>query len=123
MSATLATQVFVLPLLLYNTGVLSLLALPANLLVLPTIPATMLFGFVATIVAFVSPILALPIAGITSLLLHYQVGLVRFVSEIPFASVSIPAFPLSVLLSAYVGIGIWLYRKTHRSDLCVPRVK
>ncbi len=40
-SATLSTQIFVLPLLLYKTGVLSFVSLPANLLILPFIPVTM----------------------------------------------------------------------------------
>lgn len=108
-ASTLATQIFVLPLLLYNTGALSLLALPANLLVLPTIPATMLSGFVATVVAFVSPIFALLFIAVASLLLHYQVGLVRLVSSIPFASVSVPAFPIFVLIVMYVALGIWIF--------------
>ncbi|MEK9131772.1 MAG: ComEC/Rec2 family competence protein [Patescibacteria group bacterium] len=101
-ASTLATQLFVLPLILYNTGALSLLALPANLLVLPTIPATMLFGFLATVLAFVSPIIALPLSAVASVLLHYQVGLVRVVSDLPFASVSIPTFPFFVLILMYV---------------------
>ena len=45
--ATIATQIFVLPLLLYQMGQLSLVSLPANLLILPVIPWTMLFGFFA----------------------------------------------------------------------------
>jgi len=46
-TATVATQIFVLPLLLYKIGELSLVALPVNLLVLVTVPLTMLFGFLA----------------------------------------------------------------------------
>lgn len=44
-SATISTQIFVLPLLLYMMGELSLVAVFVNLLVLMFIPLTMLFGF------------------------------------------------------------------------------
>ncbi|MEN9614225.1 MAG: hypothetical protein RLZZ347_532 [Candidatus Parcubacteria bacterium] len=108
-ASTLATQAFVLPLILYNTGALAVLSLPANLLVLPTIPATMLSGFVATVTAFASPIVALPFTGVASLLLHYQVGLVRLIASIPFASVTIPAFPVGVLVIAYCVLGGWIF--------------
>ena len=62
----------------------------------------MLFGFLATVLAFVSPIIALPLSAVASVLLHYQVGLVRVVSDLPFASVSIPTFPFFVLILMYV---------------------
>jgi competence protein ComEC len=42
LATTIAAQVAVLPILLYQTGNLSLVALPANALVLPFVPLTML---------------------------------------------------------------------------------
>src|SRR3989344_3239174 len=71
-AATIAAQIFVLPLLLYQMGQLSLVALPANLLILPTIPWTMLFGFLAGAIGFVSQIVALPFAFIAYILLAFQ---------------------------------------------------
>jgi competence protein ComEC len=41
-TSTLATQIFVLPWLLYQTGEISIVALPVNLLVLAAVPLTML---------------------------------------------------------------------------------
>src|SRR3989344_2340509 len=53
-SATLATQIFVLPLLLYMMGKFSVVSLPVNLLILPFIPLTMLFGFLAGVAGFIN---------------------------------------------------------------------
>lgn len=53
-AATLSTQIFVLPLLLYQTGNLSLVALPANLFILSAIPGAMFFGFLTGTLGFVS---------------------------------------------------------------------
>ncbi|TAK56919.1 ComEC family competence protein [Patescibacteria group bacterium] len=101
-SATFATQIFVLPLLLYNTGQLSLVSLPINLLILPTIPATMLFGFIAGLVAFLGMYLALPFAGVAYALLWYQVALVTFVASFSFASVLVPTISFVGLVCIYI---------------------
>lgn len=99
--ATLATQVFVLPFLLYKTGVLSIVALPVNLLVLSAIPATMLTGFLAGMVAFLSNTLAFPIAFAAYLLLDYELKIVEFFSHLPFAAVTITSFPLGLMILWY----------------------
>jgi len=100
-AATIATQIFVLPLLLYQMGQLSLVALPANLLILPTIPWTMLFGFLAGAIGFVSQIIALPFAFIAYILLTFQLKIVAFFATLSFASISIPYFPAWALFFCY----------------------
>ncbi len=92
--ATLATQIFVLPMLLYKMGELSLVALPVNLLILFAIPATMLFGFLAGSIGFFSLALAFPFAFVAYALLAYELRVVEFFSHLPFASVAVSNFPL-----------------------------
>ncbi len=123
-SATLATQVFVLPLLLYNTGQLSLVALPINLLILPTIPFTMFFGFFAGAVAFLGVYLALPFAGVAHALLWYQVSLVTLVASFPFASVAIPTISFFGLIFIYtlLFVGIYYFHKKVSSDESVDKI-
>lgn len=99
--ATLATQLFVLPLLLYMTGVLPLLALPANLLVLPLVPLTMLVGFLTGVGGFVHDLIALPFAWISYGLLSYIIAVVRITASLPFAAFAVPAFSPLVLIGAY----------------------
>ena len=114
-TATVATQIFVLPLLLYKIGELSLVALPVNLLVLVTVPITMLFGFLAGVVGFISALVATPFAFIAHLLLSYQLGIVEFFADLPFASVQIDVFPLWLMLGLYFlyGVVLWkIYKKT-----------
>src|SRR3990167_8784939 len=67
--ATIATQIFVLPFLLYKTGILSLVSLPVNLLILTAVPATMLFGFLAGLTGFLASALAAPFAFLSFALL------------------------------------------------------
>ncbi|MBL7045873.1 MAG: ComEC/Rec2 family competence protein, partial [Parcubacteria group bacterium] len=99
--ATVSTQIFVLPLLLYKMGELSLVALPVNLLVLVVVPITMLFGFLAGVVGLLSTVLSLPFAFISYGLLTYQLTVVDFFARPPFASVQIDNFPLMAVLIMY----------------------
>lgn len=109
--ATIATQIFVLPLLLYMTGQFSVYALPVNLLVLGFIPMTMFFGFFTGVVGFVSNVLAFPLAAISYLLLKYELGVVEFFAPLPLASFSVPAFPFGVVVFCYAvyGFVLWKY--------------
>jgi competence protein ComEC len=99
--ATLSTQIFVLPMLLYKMGELSIVALPVNLLVLSAIPATMFFGFLSGVIGFISSILAFPVAFVTYVLLDYELKVVEFFSHLPFASVAVSSFPFWVAVSCY----------------------
>lgn len=107
-AATLATQLFVLPLLLYNTGQFSVVGLLVNLLILPLVPLTMLFGFLTGVVGFISSILSLPFAFISYALLTYELKIVEWFSSIPFAAITIPYFPAWLMLLLYGGLFLWL---------------
>lgn len=100
--ATLSTQIFLLPMLLYKMGELSLVAMPTNLLILSAIPATMLFGFLAGVVGFISTTMAFPFAFVAYGLLEYELRVVEFFSHLPFASFAVSNFPLSAAVFAYV---------------------
>ncbi|MBI2618083.1 ComEC/Rec2 family competence protein [Candidatus Kaiserbacteria bacterium] len=121
-TATLSTQIFVLPLLLYKMGELSLVALPVNLLVLLTVPVTMFFGFLTGMLGFVSLVLALPFGFISYLFLSYQLRVVEFFAELPFASVHLNVFPLFLMLGLYGFYAIVLW-KIHKNTPLVPSKK
>jgi competence protein ComEC len=99
--ATVATQVFVLPFLMYKTGLFSVVSLPVNLLILAAIPLTMLFGFLAGMVGLFSTLLAFPFASIAYGFLAYELTIVEWFAKLPFASVSVPYFPLWLLILWY----------------------
>jgi len=112
--ATIATQLFVLPFLLYKTGIFSVVSLPVNLLVLVAVPFTMLFGFLAGMIGFVSTIFALPFAWTAYALLSYELGIVEWFARLPFAAMNLPIFPLSFVIfwyGTYATLYILWYKK------------
>ncbi len=102
LSSTIATQLFLLPYLIYSNGALSIVALPANLLVVSFVPLTMLFGFIAASTSYVSIVLSYPFAFISFVLLRYQLRIVGIFSSIPYASVSVGSIPLWLVFLCYV---------------------
>ena len=100
--ATISTQIFVLPFLLYKMGLFSVYALPVNILILPMIPVVMLLGFIAGALGFISIYLAMPVAFICSLLLSYMLKVINIFSHLPFSSLSIENFPLILTVVIYL---------------------
>lgn len=112
-ASTLATQSTVLPLLLYQNGTLSLVALPANLLALAPVPFAMLFSFIAALGGMALGAYAAPLAFPAFILLGYIIAVARFFSALPFAAVSISTFSAWWVFAAYALMfgGLWIYKK------------
>src|SRR6185295_15525305 len=73
-TVTCAAYIFVAPFILYKMGNFSLVALPANILILPFIPFTMMLGFLTGFVGLISYILSVPVGFISYLFLHYELA-------------------------------------------------
>lgn len=110
-STTIAATISVLPILLYTTGILSIVSLPANILILPLIPLTMFFSFLVGSFGFISIIIALPFAYVAHLLLSYILSIIHFFASLSFASVTIQSFPLFLIIILYVFILWWVFKK------------
>ena len=119
--ATIATQIFVLPLLLSMSGEFSVVGLIVNLLILPTVAATMLFGFLTGVAGFVSSVLSMPFAFITYALLTYQLKIVELFASLPFASVTIPYFPAWLMLGIYATLIALVYRFSRTSQFTLEK--
>lgn len=100
-SSTLGTQITVLPLLLYQNGLLSLVALPSNILALVAVPYAMGLSIFAAAVGAVAGSYAVPLALPAYALLAYIIAVAQFFASLPFAAVSIPAFSAWWLAAAY----------------------
>ncbi len=110
LAATLAAQVAVLPLLLYQTGLFSVVSLPANLLVLPVVPLAMALSALAGVLSMLMPAAA-PLFGFPAhVLLSYVIETARFTATLPLASFAVPQFPFAITILSYVILG-WVIAK------------
>lgn len=110
-ATTLSATIAVLPLLLYSTGVFSVVSLPANILILPFIPFTMFLSFLTGIIGYLSPLLSMLSAYIADLFLSYILFITNFFASLPFASFGFRSFPLILTILIYVVILWWIFKK------------
>jgi len=101
-SVTTAAYIFVMPFILYKMGNLSIVSLPANILILPFIPFTMLLGFLSGFLSFIWYLLAIPFGYVSYFFLHYELAIVKFFSDLPFSAFAIPDFPLLITVLIYL---------------------
>ncbi len=106
-TATIATQIAVLPILLYHTGMLSAVSLVANALVLPMVPVAMFLTFVTGIFGVVSATLGHLLGYTAYLSLTYIIEVVYALASLPFSAYTVHAFPFWMVLGMYVGIAFW----------------
>ena len=119
-SVTCAAYIFVMPFILYKMGNLSLVALPANILILPFIPLTMILGFLTGFAGIIWYIFAVPLGYVSYFFLHYELTIISFFSNIPFAALSIPNFPLIFTLLIYVYFIYRLFKRSIKSFFIEP---
>ncbi len=108
--ATLTTQLFVLPLLLYTTGSFSLTGIVVNILVLPVIPVIMFLGFITGVVGFFGSASSFLFGALSELLLRYVLIVVEFFSRIDFLNVSIRSFPWFFVFLSYGLFGYLFFK-------------
>lgn len=113
-ATTIATQITVLPLLVLSIGAVSLVFLPANILILPLVPAAMLFGFIASVLVLISYALAFPFIAVAYGILAFVIKVATLFGSLPFASIAIPEswlWCVLALLAACYAVLFWRFFK------------
>ena len=118
-ATTLSAQIAVLPLLLYFTGNLSFIAIPANVFVMPFVPLAMAWSFVAGIggmlFAHFVPLLAIGIGFPAYLLNAFLMFVAQTSAALPYATFLLPAFPFWLVLVVYAALMYFIARSNRSS--------
>ena len=117
--ATIATQIFVLPILIYNVGIVSVLSLFANVLVLVTVPWAMFFSFLTGLLGFLPTVFVWPVASLAYILLSYELWVVELFARIPFVSFVVPYVPFFAVVLVYVVYAViagFLFVRLHKNS-------
>ncbi len=105
-AATIATSIFVAPLLLFMMGEISIISPLVNLLILIFVPITMLFGFLSVIISFLPfyffKIVSSFLAFISYIFLHYDILMTGYFSKFPYATFKSEKFSLFLMILIYV---------------------
>ena len=107
---TISAQILVLPLLIYYFGNFSVISIPANLIILPTIPVTMLLGFIAGVAGLITPILGQIVGYFAWCLATIQLRLVLLFATLSWASVAI-IFTAPMVVVSYLLLFTLVFRE------------
>jgi competence protein ComEC len=99
--ATLSATIVTLPLILFQFGRLSIVAVPVNMLILWIIPFIMTIGFFAVVISFLFLPLATVIAWIAWAGMFYITSVVTWFSGLKFAAVDMRV-PVYVMIGMYI---------------------
>lgn len=112
---TISAHLVTIPIIALSFGVISNVAIIANILVVPLVPLAMLLTFLCGIGVILSIPFVELLATPTSWLLEYMVSVARFVSEIPWAQseLTLPIVAWGLYVGLLTGACIWMYKKTN----------
>ncbi|MCB9809132.1 ComEC/Rec2 family competence protein [Candidatus Nomurabacteria bacterium] len=117
MIATWSTSFFVMPLIAYAVGDLSIVSPLTNLVVLPLVAPAMALGFITALASLLGPVAWIP-AIPTYLCLWIIIHAAIFLGSFSWASIVLPIIPVWGLVGIYgilFGIIIWQRRKVNAS--------
>lgn len=120
---SLAAQIITAPLIVYHFGRLSLVSLLSNLLILPAQPPIMGLGAVATLLGMIWLPLGQLLGWLVWLPLAWTVTVVEWSVKLPYASLDLGGFPLSLVALSYLtlGAGLWWVRGYLEREPNAPR--
>ncbi len=107
-ASTLAVQLFILPLLIRMSGVVSVISFLINPILLPLVPWVMGLGALTGVLGILSTTLSWPLGIISYVLTEIIIKSVEFASSLPFSTLHIGSLPLSVVALWYGFYG-WVY--------------
>lgn len=112
----------VLPYILYIFGEMSLVSLPANLLVIPFIPLAMLLALVAGLAGMLVPAFAGWLAWPANWVMTYILDIANLLSRVPHAFVENIGFSLWSMLASYAIIAGVVFVFWHKTRIKRPKL-
>jgi competence protein ComEC len=110
---TFSAQMAVLPILLGSFGFFSPIAILTNILILTTVPLTMVLGFLTTGLSLISHYLAQVSGWLVGIFLSYELGVIDFFSNFKYG-ISVSNFSLIfaiIYTGLLIGFVLWVRRR------------
>ena len=123
LSETVAAHVVTVPIVAQTFGVISNVAIPANLLIVPLVPLAMLLTFIAGIAALAMPFVAGIVALPATWLLTYTTSMATYFADLPWSQLALEiGWWVSLVYYVLLGVGCWWMWRSTRFDLSTVNV-
>jgi len=109
---TVAAHVITVPIVVIAFGVLSNVAIPANIFIVPLVPLAMLLTFISGLVALIVPAIAVVVALPATWLLTYMTETATYLAGLPWAQIEItmPWWGGVIYYVMLIGICVCMWR-------------
>jgi len=114
---TLAAQIFVFPILIYNFGQISLISPLANILILPIIPFVTIFGFIFSFVGIFSQSLGQILSWPVYVMINYLLKVIDYFSKISWSSLIFKNIHWIFILISYLILSFIIWRIQEKQKL------
>ncbi len=115
-AVTLAAIVAVWPLIAYNFGVVSLVALPATFFSLPALPAIIISSTLVALIGLFAPFVAQILGWLAWLFLSYLLLVVQGFNTLPLSYLEVNAIPIWLVWGYYVVLAAAMALVSHRKQ-------
>ena len=105
---SICAEIMSLPIVLFTFGQMSLIGLPANMLVVALVPLAMLLSLLAGLAGMCAPIVAGWVAWPARVLLNYMLDTAHLLANVPHIFVENLQLPLAEMLAWYLGISLFV---------------
>ena len=111
---TVAAHLVTIPIVVPAFGLLSNVAIPANILIVPLVPLAMLLTFIVGVTALVAPAMAEIVGLPAHWLLQYMTFTAQYLAEVPWAQTKLEpsGWMIFAYIVALVGVCVYMQRKT-----------
>lgn len=117
-AVTIAASITTMPIIAYSFQTVSLITLPANLVVAPLMTAIMLLGCIGVVVALAIPAaLASWVLQPLYYIIHGTLALVEWFAQVPYAQLEITALPLWFVAALYGFVLLWAHGEVRNQHL------
>jgi competence protein ComEC len=117
LAATLAAQVFTLPVLVYNFGYISTLSPLTNILIVPFLALITVAVFIFGVTAMIFPPLGYFLSWPVWLAVTYIVGIIDVFSKMPKNSIVLADVHWFWLLVSGIGLFLWTLKLNKRKKI------
>ncbi len=122
-SVSVIAQLACTPLILWQTGVVGVWSIPANMLVMPLVPLAMLAAVVAGFVGVLVPPLAPAISLPAYVLLRYLELVAQASASLPLSGTTLPAFSFMWVLGMYATLIALIWWLKNDAETTPPRLE
>ena len=116
-AVTIAAQAATLPIVAWYFNMVSLSALPANLVVVPLVEVIIIVGLAAGIIAAILPIVGRIVFALDGLLLALSYALTQLIAALPAAAIYLPTPNLPIAAAYYLLLALAIAPKNFRQKV------